>query len=250
MRSRARRRIVLRDGGSEALSGSRRAGLVAALCGDFEPAAPRLPLVTAGCIDLIDVSGAAVALMTEDLNRHVVHAAGPVTGDLEELEVALGEGPFVDAYVTGRPALEADLRHRCSRWPVFAPRAVELGALAVFALPLQAKGTRVGTLDLYRDRPGMLAAEELAIALLLAEVVTEVVLELQADVPPGLVHDQLIDADGLYAARVHQASGIVAAQLGVTVTVALARLRAYAFVEGRSLSEVAELVLRGRVRIA
>lgn len=232
------------------LSGYRRAGLVAALCGEAEPRRPRLPLVTAGCIDLLDVSGAAVALMTEDLHRHVVHASGPVMGELEQLEVTLGEGPFVDAFATGRPALEANLRHRCSRWPVFAPRAVEVGALAVFALPLQVKGTRVGTLDLYRDRPGMLATEELAIALLLAEVVTDVVLDLQAEVVAGKVHDELIDEHGVYAARVHQASGVVAAQLGVTLAVALARLRAYAFVEGRPLTEVAEAVLAGGVRIA
>lgn len=231
------------------MSGRRGAGLVAALCGDAQVAAPRLPLVTAGCVDLLDVSGAAVALMTQGLNRHVVHAAGPVMAQLEELEVTLGEGPFVDAYASGRPALEADLDHRCSRWPLFAPRAVELGARAVFAVPLQVAGVPLGSLDLYRDRPGMLATEELAVALLMADVVTELVLDLQAEVAPGAVHDELMDGDGVYAASVHQACGVVAAQLGVPVAVGLARLRAYAFVHARPLAEVAELVLQGRLRL-
>lgn len=225
-------------------------GLAAALRGDAgQASSPRLPLVTAACLDLLDVSGAAVVLMTRDCSRHVACTVGPVMRDLESLEVTLGEGPFVDAFTTGRPALEADLGHRCSRWPMFGPQAVALGVRAAFALPLQVKDTRLGTLDLYRDRPGMLATEELAVALALADVVTDVVLDLQSQVPRGELHGELVDAKGLFQARVHQAAGMVAAQLDVTVNVAMARLRAYAFVQDQPLPEVAELVVEGRVRL-
>ena len=47
---------------------------------------------------------------------------------------------------------------------------------------------------------------------------------------------------------VHQASGMVAVQLGVSVGEALLRLRAYAFANDRLLAEVAEDVVGRRLR--
>jgi AmiR/NasT family two-component response regulator len=44
-------------------------------------------------------------------------------------------------------------------------------------------------------------------------------------------------------AEIHQAAGMVLAQLGVSAIDALARMRAYAFVEQRLLSEVAHDVV-------
>jgi hypothetical protein len=49
---------------------------------------------------------------------------------------------------------------------------------------------------------------------------------------------------------VHQASGMVAAQLGVSVRDALVRLRAYGFGNDRSLSEVAREVVDRKLRFA
>jgi ANTAR domain len=49
---------------------------------------------------------------------------------------------------------------------------------------------------------------------------------------------------------VHQASGMVAAQLDVSVGHALIRLKAYAFGNGRPLAEVAEDVVARKLRFA
>jgi hypothetical protein len=48
---------------------------------------------------------------------------------------------------------------------------------------------------------------------------------------------------------VHNAAGIVSVQLGVSVTEALIRLRAYAFSHDRLLAEVAEDVIARRLRL-
>lgn len=48
-------------------------------------------------------------------------------------------------------------------------------------------------------------------------------------------------------AEVHQATGMVLTQLGLSATDALARLRAYAYVEQRLLSEVAHDVVTRRL---
>jgi hypothetical protein len=47
---------------------------------------------------------------------------------------------------------------------------------------------------------------------------------------------------------VHQASGMVAAQLGVSIGEALIRLRAYAFAHDRSLTAVADDVVARELR--
>ncbi|MGK4592298.1 ANTAR domain-containing protein [Amycolatopsis sp. w19] len=50
-----------------------------------------------------------------------------------------------------------------------------------------------------------------------------------------------------HRARVHQAAGVVSAQLEIGLPDALARLRAYAYLNDRKLDEVAEDVVRRRV---
>jgi AmiR/NasT family two-component response regulator len=49
-------------------------------------------------------------------------------------------------------------------------------------------------------------------------------------------------------AEIHQATGMVLAQLGVSAQDALARMRAYAFAEQRLLSDVARDVVSRRLR--
>jgi hypothetical protein len=69
-------------------------------------------------------------------------------------------------------------------------------------------------LTLYRDQPGPLGEGELADALAMAEVACEIILRLQAQVPPGSLHEVL---DQLAAKRteLYQATGMVVVQLDV-----------------------------------
>jgi hypothetical protein len=53
---------------------------------------------------------------------------------------------------------------------------------------------------------------------------------------------------GLHRAAVHQATGMVSVQLGVSMEVALLRLRAHAYASGRPLGEVAQDVVARRLR--
>ena len=70
---------------------------------------------------------------------------------------------------------------------------------------------------------------------------------IQANAEPGrLAHE--LEAGGDFQYVVHQASGMVAAQLDVSVGQALIRLRAYAFGNDRSLTGVAEDVVGRRLR--
>jgi len=81
----------------------------------------------------------------------------------------------------------------------------------------------------------------------MANVAAHAVLLLQAGAPPGRLAAELeTGADFHYV--VHQAAGMVAAQLGVSVGQALVRLRAHAFGNDRPLRLVAEDVVARTLR--
>ncbi len=193
-------------------------------------------------------SGAGIMLMAGEIPRGSLCTTDEVSALIEELQFTLGEGPCIDAYQHDRPVGEIDLASPAQvRWPAFTPPAVDGGVRAVFGFPLRVGEARLGALDLYRDAPGPLSDEQHADALVLAGIVTRAVLDLQAAAPLGEVAQQLeLDADFHFV--VHQASGMVAAQLGTSIVHALIRLRAYAFAHGRPLSEVAEDVVERTLR--
>jgi hypothetical protein len=167
---------------------------------------------------------------------------------IEELQFTLGEGPCIDAFAQQRPVLEPDLADPdARRWAAFTPPAVEAGARAIFGFPLQAGAVRLGALNLYRDRPGPLSDDEHADALVMADVAAEAVLGMQAGAPTGMLAATL-EVGGNFRFVVHQASGMVAAQLRISVGEALVRLRAHAFGNNQDLTEVAQDVVNRRLR--
>jgi len=195
---------------------------------------------------LSGVSGAGVAVMTRLPAHDIRYASDSVSERIEEMQVVLGEGPCVDAFSAGRPVLAPDLVHGAwaRRWPAFVPEALVAGARALFALPLQVGTVRVGVMDLYRDVPGVLQGVELADALVFADATTQAL----------LIEAHVRDVQGVpdmyqgYRAVVHQATGIVKAQLNVSIAEALVRLRAYAYAEERSIEDVARDVVGRRLR--
>jgi hypothetical protein len=187
-------------------------------------------------------------LMAGDVQQGSVCSSNEVSTVIEELQYTLGEGPCVDAYQQARPVLEPDLAEPDTpRWLAFAPPAVEAGARAVFGFPLRVGSVRLGALNLYRDRPGPLSDEQYSDSLALAGVAAQAVLAMQAQAPPGALAAEL-EKGANFRFVVHQASGMAAVQLRVSVGEALVRLRAYAFGNDRLLADVAEDVVGRRLR--
>ena len=198
------------------------------------------------CSQALPVSGVGLALMTERGPAGTVAASDGAALELEDLQFTLGEGPCVDASETGRPVLEPDLAATGPRrWPAFAGGALAAGVAAVFALPLRVGAIRVGVLDLYRATPGALTPEHLREALAFADAATLLLLYLQTRAPadefsPGAL---ALPAD---RAEVHQATGVVSVQAGVSLAEALVLVRARAYAEQRPVGDVARDVLAGR----
>ena len=200
------------------------------------------------CAEVVGVTGAGIALMSGDVPQGSVCATDEVSATLDRLQFDLGEGPSIEAHHRGRPVLEPDLLEtRSPRWFALTGPALDAGVRAVFAFPLQVGAIRLGAMHLYRDRPGPLDDEQHADALVVAGVAAEVVLLLQAEAPAGQLAAEL-EAGGEFPYVVHQASGMVAAQLDVTVGQALIRLRAHAFGNDRPLGDVASDVVARRLR--
>jgi hypothetical protein len=203
------------------------------------------------CTEALGLTGTVMSLMSDEDLSATVGSSGPVVSRLEELQFELGEGPAVDAAREAVPCAHSDLgRGAETRWPVFAPVAMDAGIRSVLALPLQVGAVQLGGLGLYSDTPGRLSHGETAsTAPAYAEAAVVVLLELQAQAPPG---------DGLppdlaswlgYRAEVHQATGFVSVRASVTLGEALALLRARSYASGRPLPEVAREVLAERMHI-
>lgn len=198
------------------------------------------------CAQELGVSGAAVALILSGHDPGNIAGSDEVASTIVDLQFSTGEGPAIDAHRNRRAVLEPDLA-TATRWPAFAPDAVAAGAAAVFALPLQVGAARFGALTFYRDRPGPLGEGMLADALAMAEVACEITLRLQAQVPPGSLHEVL---DHLAAERteLYQATGMVIVQLDAGPEEAVAAIRARAYATGRPVGEVAAEVVARRLR--
>jgi ANTAR domain len=200
------------------------------------------------CAVVTAVTGAGIMLMVEGMSHGSLCTSNSVSALIGQLQYTLGEGPSVDAYEQDRPVLEPDLvAPRSSRWVAFAGPAVDAGVRAVFGFPLRLGAIRLGALSLYSDQAGCLTDEQHADALVMADVAARAILLIQADAPPGTLADELIAAADLRY-HVHQATGMVAAQLDIDVREALIRLRAYAFASDRALADVADDVVARRLR--
>lgn len=198
------------------------------------------------CLEYLPgMSGVGLTAMTGTSVREPICTSDTVSARLERLQYDVGEGPSLDAYGTSRPVLAGDLSTDAfrQRWPVFSTEAVDLGARAVFAFPLQVGAARVGVLETYRTEPGAMSERDTARSLLVCHAAMVVLLDSSND-------GMLTVGGGVlpYRAEVHQATGMIVAQLDVSAEEAFVRLRARAYAEERAVEDVAQDVIDRRVR--
>jgi hypothetical protein len=94
--------------------------------------------VCAVAVSSARLGGAWLAAARNGEPDFVMCVTDPVSEQLAELQLMLGEGPCHDVLASAAPALAADLGDAefSRRWPAFTPAARQLGAGAVFAFPL------------------------------------------------------------------------------------------------------------------
>ncbi|MBZ4015265.1 ANTAR domain-containing protein [Streptomyces purpurogeneiscleroticus] len=200
----------------------------------------------------LGLDGLAASLLVEE--PELIWFSEEVSARLEDLQFTLGEGPSLEAARAGAICLMADVSSAPgARWAGFLPAVTQLDVRAVFAFPLRLGSMKMGALTGHRRRPGMMSGESIDHALTLCDALTDFLLRMRLPPPsPGDAARTPQRAAGLlrlHRAEVHQATGMIAVQLGIPLPAAQSRLRAEAFATGRDITDVASAVVRGDLRL-
>ncbi|MEY9997336.1 hypothetical protein ABIE67_009455 [Streptomyces sp. V4I8] len=191
---------------------------------------------------MLSLDGLALSLLHGDGLELLWHT-GETAALLDDMQFIQGHGPSHDAMHSLDPVLETDLAHApAGRWPGLAAAAGELAVHAVFAFPLTLGVIRLGVLTGHRRIPGPLTPQQTTDALALADALTELLAAPTTPAAPAVRH--------LHRADVHQATGMTAAQLGISPADALARIRAHAYRHNQPLLDTAHAILTGQLRLA
>jgi len=195
-------------------------------------------------LTLLPIEGAAVSVLRGPIGQWTVSASDDTAGWLDELQFTLGEGPCWDAMDADAPVSAPDIRSGAEpRWPAFTNAVnTETGVGSLHAFPLVLGSLEIGAVDVYSSRPGELSAVEIADGSALAAIATWQVLRTMLD-------KERFEEIPFPASRreVHQATGMVLVQLGVSVEDAELIIRAHAFATGSTVVEVAADIVARRL---
>ncbi len=200
------------------------------------------------CVKVLPVQRAAITVGVASATWETLGASDDRAMRIERHQIVAGEGPAVDAAACGGPVLVDDLSAQFDRWPGFTTTAGDDARGALFAFPLQIGAISVGVLDLSRDEPPELQPADMLAISGVTDIVTMVLLSRPAH---GGTDGQGPDSWWIpspSSTEIHQATGMVVAQLSVPPSVAYLRLRAYAFARDQALVDVARDVIERRLR--
>jgi hypothetical protein len=197
-------------------------------------------------LSVLPVAGAAVSTIGEVLGSETIAASDSQAARLDELQFDLGEGPCWDAMRSAYPVLAPSIGTTGrTRWPSFTQSIVTDGVNSVFAFPLAVGPLRFGAVDLYSTAPVSLSDTQAQQAEAMAEVISRHVLR-RALASIGDDGDEVVSA---FSRRlIHQASGVVLAQIGISADDARLVIQGQAFAAGRPMMDVAQDILDGRLR--
>ncbi|MDQ0584295.1 GAF and ANTAR domain-containing protein [Streptomyces rishiriensis] len=188
-----------------------------------------------------------MSLLTDTPSRQLLCASDATALRLEEIQFTVAEGPCIAAAASGTPVLVEDLREELPRWPFFSASTAEQlpEVRAVYALPLRLDDETLGSMNLLRRREGGLDAPAVREAQQVADAVVEALLSTHTELLTGSAAPAWEPADVIRShwSSTHQAIGVVAARLGISISDALAHMRAEAFRTGQTLAEITAAVL-------
>jgi hypothetical protein len=204
------------------------------------------------CARTLQVDGAGLSLVDAARQRIPLGASSDAAATAERLQFTVGAGPCTTAQETRRPvfAVEEDLRRR---WPLFTDLLVGTTPFrAVVALPLQPALAGAGAIDLYFRRTDDVPALDVFAALAVGELVTSALSDaaVWSSWSPAEGPEWLHGPAPQRRAAVWEAMGKASVDLEIDTPAALALMRGMAYGSGRTLEDVADDLLSGRLRAA
>jgi hypothetical protein len=205
------------------------------------------------CVTLFGVDAAAISLVFSGAASGTLGSSGAAARAYDELQFTFGEGPCLDSVSTRAPVLVDDLAQPDGRWPAYGPAMLDYKIRGIFAIPVVLAGEYVGALDLFRTQPGELPRDQLAGAVVAAELASAPLLDVMDSDLQAAVNDPnsnaWTDFNVLSRTEVSQATGMLVAQLEIEPAEALVRLRAHAYASNRSVTDVAREILNRHLRL-
>ncbi|MGW7413707.1 ANTAR domain-containing protein [Streptomyces sp. NPDC054863] len=228
-----------------------RSGELAALIDSLNPEGPGPSSGwVARCAELLELDGVSVS--TQANSSELIWYSSELSARLDDLQFTLGEGPSVVSTKDGALCLVTDVRYAPhTSWPAFLPGATELGVRSVFAFPLRLGAIRIGSMTGHRREARGLTEEGVDVALMICDALTVFLLSAVRPHGPATSPAPLRGElpGGLRRAVVHQATGMLSVDLGVELTTALDRLRAYAFAHNRPIVSVSRDIVARRLKL-
>lgn len=196
----------------------------------------------------LPMGGVSISTFGDLCPSETVSATDEVATRIDEIQLDLSEGPCWAALATDAPVLETDLVQRPNAaWPAFndAVRSEPVGA--VFAFPVAFGPFPLGAVDVYVPEPATIEDDTVRQAMTLASAVSRRVLR-RALRSIADEDDALLDRSPSSRRVVHQATGVVLAQLDISPEDAYLLLQGHAFARRTTMRRVAEEILDGTVR--
>jgi GAF domain-containing protein len=189
--------------------------------------------------------GAGLTLLEIDRADLIVKSEHFVRA-IDDIQYGIGEGPCISAAATGETK-RSGLLSKDPRWPLFGPRASELGVHSALSLPLRVSTGILGAMNVYAHAPdsfdersqrlGETFAISAALAVQHAQILEQTA-RLIDQLHAGLQGRSLID----------QAIGVLRRRHGGTSDEALGILQESSRESDQSLAAVALLVVQDAVR--
>lgn len=196
-------------------------------------------------VEFLPVTGAAVSTLGETLGSETISATDALAARLDEVQFDLGEGPCWEAMRLAKPVAESAFQSAGrDRWPAFAAAVQDERVSSVFAFPLIVGPLRLGAVDLYSVDPVSLDVSDTRRASTLAEVIGRQVLRGALGSPEAA---ESLDGNPRSRRTIHQATGIVLAQLGMSADDALLIIQGHAFATNQLMMDVAAAIVDGQL---
>jgi GAF domain-containing protein len=191
------------------------------------------------CVAVLSVAACGILVIDPLGELEVIGSSNHSAHLLDLFQVQNVEGPCLQCCDTGEVVSDTELS-ATGQWPGFSTEAREQGYLAVYAVPLAARGVVVGALNLFAHEP--IRDDEIVVAQALADAAT--IALLQAD--PH--EDALVVTRRLHMVieernTIEQAKGVLSQRFSIDAEDAFVQLRRAGERTGTRLVDVAMSVV-------
>jgi hypothetical protein len=192
------------------------------------------------CVEILGVDGGSLTLAYADPQRVTLCTTDEGAAQLEDLQEVFGEGPSYAAYLERTIQTLVVDGTVDPRWPLLSDAIKQaLTSCSIYAIPMKPGPQTMGVATFYQQQAHPLLVDGPTTQLLVDAVAIALVKD-----PDILDDDRYAKADSWNSrARIHQATGMVMAQLRLTPEDAMALIRAHAYAHRKTLAATSDDVI-------